>query len=163
MWSRALAARGRAYADGVLTVVQPDGYPASARCAVRFDDARELVHIGDPPPPAAAWRGPACLLFHRHDERLEDFHELQVRGELVADAGGLALRPSELVTGSGRRDTDRMPHAGTPLRMLRFLLLGRRNARRYVAKRGAPWPPVDFASLLRTVREVDEERASGAR
>ena len=42
-----------------------------------------------------------------------------------------------------------MPHAGAPLDLIRFMLLGRRKARAYLAKRGKAWPRVDFAVMLR--------------
>ena len=59
------------------------------------------------------------------------------------------LVPSAFVTANGSRTTDRMPHAGAPLQLLRFLLLGRRLARQYLAKHNpAPWPIV-FDELVR--------------
>ena len=153
MWDSRLAARARLYGSAVLSVVDRSGYPTSVRCAVRLDDARGLVAFTGLPPSAAAWRGAACLLFHRHDARLEGLHQLVIRGELVEEEGAVVLRPSAFVTANGRRDTDRMPHAGSPLHLIRFMLLGRRNARAYLAKRGAPWPAVRFDELLRALDE----------
>ena len=155
MWNRQLAACARAYASGTLTIVEPSGYPLSVRCAAALDDAREAIAFPGAPPIVAGWRGPACLLFHRHNEVLEDFYELMIKGELSDEDGALTLRPSEFVTGTGRRDSDRMPHAGSPLHLVQFMRLGRRKARAYLAKRGAPLPPIPFEELWRAAREVN--------
>jgi hypothetical protein len=149
MWNRKLAALAANYASGVLSVVDASsGHPLSVRCAPQMDAAQERFTFAEISPAAATWRGRASLLFHTHDERLEELRQLVITGELVAeptaDGAGdvLTLRVERFVTANGRSDTDRMAHAGTPLHMLQFLLLGRRNARRYLAKRGTPWPAV---------------------
>jgi hypothetical protein len=46
-----------------------------------------------------------------------------------------------------------MPHAGAPLDLIRFMLLGQRKARSYLRKRGQPWPAIDFDLLLKTIDE----------
>lgn len=158
MWSKILAKCGRAYDGGTLTVVEPSGYPFSVRCKPVFDDTTETIRFAESPALAAGWRGKACLLLHRHNLVLEDFHELSIKGELVAEDGGLVLRPSEFLTGTGRRDSDLMPHAGDPLHLIQFMRLGRRKAREYLAKRGAPWPPIPFKELVRAAKEVDAEQ-----
>ena len=56
--------------------------------------------------------------------------------------GSLAFRPSAFVTGTGSPTDDQMPHAGNPVQLVQFMLLGRRKAREYMAKRGTPWPPI---------------------
>jgi hypothetical protein len=33
------------------------------------------------------------------------------------------------------------------------MLLGRRKAREYIARRGRPWPPIVFDDLLRALKE----------
>ena len=63
----------------------------------------------------------------------------------MAGTGSLTFQPGEFLTGSGRQDSDRMPVAGTPADIMRFMMLGRRKAREYLAKRGSPW----FASAVR--------------
>jgi hypothetical protein len=77
---------------------------------------------------AADWRGKACLLFHRHNERLEGMRQLVILGELVYEEGLLTLRVSKFVTANGRSDTDQLPHAGSPLHMLQFWWLSRLSA-----------------------------------
>jgi hypothetical protein len=61
--------------------------------------------------------------------------------------------------GQARRDLDmtlidfRAPLAEFLIQMLQFLLLGRRKAKEYERKRGAPWPPIDYAEIERILRE----------
>ncbi len=120
MWKRTLAERGSAYRDAVLSVVGADGYPSSARCAVGFDHAAQLVRITRAPDAVATWRGVACLLLHRHNERLENFHELQIprrahRRRLRARAAAERVRD-----GLGQRDDGSHAARGSPARARAF-------------------------------------------
>jgi hypothetical protein len=153
VWNARLIACARAYPSGVLTTVEPSGYPYSLRVVPEFDADHGLIAFPGAPVVATGWRGKAGLLFHRHNPDLSGQHELMIKGELLAAAGTLALRPAEFLTGSGRLDTDRMPVAGTPLDMIKFMLLGRRRARDYLAKRGAPWTPRPWDKMLRYLDE----------
>jgi hypothetical protein len=153
MWNKQLIALARAYASAVLTIIEPSGYPLSVRCNVTFDETREAIGFALLPALARNWQGKACLLFHRHNERLENQHELLIRGELADVAGNLAFHPTAFVTGTGSTTKDMMPHAGAPLDLIRFMLLGRRQARAYLRKRGIAWPAIDFDALLITIDE----------
>jgi hypothetical protein len=153
MWNKQLIACARVYPDGVLTVVEDSGYPLSVRCNVQFDNARELILLPAPPQDIVGRQGLACLLFHRHNADLGGQHELLIKGELREEAGILTLRPGDFLTGSGRQDTDRMPYAGSPLDMIRYMVLGRRKARAYLAKRGKPWTPRPWGKMLRYLDE----------
>jgi hypothetical protein len=153
MWNKALAAQTAAYPTGVLTWVEPSGDPVSVRCVVHLDEAREQITFPALPPVAAGARGKACLLFHRHNAQLEELHQQVLKGELVEDGGALVLRVTEFVTANGQPNSDEMPHAGRPIQMFQFFLLGRRKAREYLAKRGAPWPPIPFDEIARKVNE----------
>ena len=165
MWNRRLAARAASYPSGVLSVVDADGYPRSLRCAPRLDAKRHVFTFPSLPAYAAGWRGPACLLFHAHDERLEGLRQLVVRGELVAgggeEGGAPTLRVEAFVTANGRKNTDAMPHAAAPLHMLQFYRLGRRKARAYLAKRGVPWPPIPYDEIDRSIAE-DAAKSKGS-
>src|SRR2546422_400298 len=121
MWNKRLAAAARLYRDGTLTVVEASGYPISVRCTVELDDLHEVIRFARLPP-ASAWCGPACLLFHRHDARLENQYQLLIRGRLIQEDEIVAFEPSAFVTANGSRESDRMPHAGAPLQLLRFML-----------------------------------------
>lgn len=155
MWNNRLAARTCDYPTAVLSIVGAGGYPLSVRCVPRIDTTRQSFDFPTIPHYAASWRGKACLLFHRHNERLEDLHQVVVRGELIEENGLLTLQVNDFLTANGRNDTDAMPHAGAPLRMLQFFWLGRRKAHDYIAKRGAPWPPVPYDELNRALADVD--------
>jgi hypothetical protein len=67
---------------------------------------------------------------------------------LINVAGTLVFHPGVFVTGTGSTTKDTMPHAGAPLYLLRFMLLGQRKARSYLRKRGEAWPSIDFDTLL---------------
>jgi hypothetical protein len=153
MWNSRLIALAQAYSSAVLTIVEPSGYPLSVRCNVTFDATREAIGFALLPARASEWQGKACLLFHRHNERLESQHELQIRGELINLAGELVFHPIAFVTGTGSTTKDAMPHAGAPLDLIRFMLLGQRKARAYLRKRGKAWPATDFDALITTIDE----------
>ena len=153
MWDNHLAALARDYLTGVLSWVEASGYPISVRVKAQIDDARQTVIFPELPPAAALWRGKACLLFHKHNEQLEGLRQMVLKGELVDEDGLLVLKVSDFVTANGRPDTDLMPHAGAPLHMFQFYLLGRRKSREYIAKRGSPWPPIPFDDIARAVNE----------
>ncbi len=153
MWDRRLAELVRSYPTGVLTWVEPSGHPTSVRVVVQLDEARERVLFPFLPPMARRWTGLACLLFHAHDERLEDLRQMVLQGELVGDGEGVALAVTGFVTANGRAGTDRMPHAGAPLHMFAFWRLGRHKAKQYLAKRGEPWPPIPYEAIRRAVEE----------
>ena len=156
MWDRRLAQRARSYPTGVLSWVEPSGYPVSVRVAVELDEPRDRVLFRALPPVARGRTGLACLLFHVHDDRLEGLRQMVLKGELVADGGSVVLKVTEFVTANGRSGTDEMPHAGAPLHMLAFYRLGRRKANEYLAKRAEPWPPIPFEEIGRAVAEAPD-------
>ncbi len=153
MWNKQLARLATKYPTGVLTIADVGGYPASVRLVARLDNKRRVVTFPALPAYAQGWRGKACLLFHRHNSRLEGLRQMVLKGELVEENGAVALRVTDFVTANGQTNTDEMPHAARPIQMLQFLLLGRRKAKEYERKRGAPWPPIDYAEIERILRE----------
>ncbi len=152
MWNERLAALASTYPSAILSRVDPaTGYPESVRSAVRLDATRQMVILIDPPPQTSAWRGSASLLFHEFNQRLEGLRQLVILGNLVAIDDQLALQVSKFVTANNRRDSDKLPHASSPLHMLQFLWIGRRNAKQYLAKRGEPWPRVPYDEIVRAL------------
>jgi hypothetical protein len=119
MWNERLAQLATNYPTGVLNVADVEGFPAL-------------------PAYAQGWRGKACLLLHRHNSQLEWLHQMVLKGELMDEGGEVILRVTDFVTANGQATTDEMPHAGHPIHLVQFLLLGRRKAREYERKRGAP-------------------------
>lgn len=153
MWNKSLIACAQTYPSGVLTIVEDSGYPRSVRCVVDFDVAHELILFPALSPEVVGRQRLACLLFHRHNADMGGQRELLIKGELREEAGVLILRPDDFLTGSGRQDTDRMPYAGSPLDIIRYMMLGRRKAREYLAKRGKPWSPRPWGKMLRYLDE----------
>jgi len=153
MWNKQLARLATKYPTGVLSIADVGGYPASVRLVARLDTKRRVMTFPALPLYAQGWRGKACLLFHRHNNRLEGLRQMVLKGELVEEDGVVALRVTDFVTANGQTNTDEMPHAARPIHMLQFLLLGRRRAKEYERKRGAPWPPIDYAEIERILRE----------
>lgn len=153
MWNEQLAQRATNYSSGVLSSVDANGYPISVRCTAHLDASRQVFTFPNPPALAANWRGKACLLFHQFNERLEGLRQMVILGELVSEDGLLALHVSKFVTANGRPNTDKMPHASSPLLLLQFWLLGRRNARAFLARRGKPWPPIPYDEIERLLAE----------
>src|SRR5215813_8694345 len=101
MWNKRLAQRISVYPTGVLSTVEPSGYPASVRCTVEVHAAEQTITFPQLPAFAAAWRGKAALLFHRHNTRLEGLYQLVIKGELMEQDGMLLFKVSEFVTGTG--------------------------------------------------------------
>jgi len=153
MRNKRLAALTGEYSTAVLSIVDSDGYPVSVRCLACLDSARQVYTFPTPPAQAMNWSGKACLLFHQFNERLEGLRQIVILGELVCEEGVLTLEVSKFVTANGRQNTDRMPHASSPIHMLQFFWLGRRKARAYLAKRGAPWPPIPYDEIERSMAE----------
>ena len=156
MWDSRLVACAPAYRSCVLSWVDPSGDPASVRVGAVLDEAAGVARLPSLAPYAAGWRGPACLLFHHHDEHLEGLHQLVLKGDLVELDGEVVFRVGEFVTANGRPGTDAMPHASAPLHMLAFYRLGRRKAKAYLAKRGSPWPPIPFDEIRRRVEAAED-------
>jgi hypothetical protein len=155
MWNERLAKLATKYPTGIVSVADNEGYPASVRLTARLDTKRRVVTFPALPAWAQGWRGKACLLFHRHNSRLEGLRQMVLKGELVEEDGAVVLRVTDFVTANGRTNTDEMPHASHPIHMFQFFLLGRRRAREYERKRGEPWPPIDYAEIERILREDD--------
>src|SRR5207248_9300934 len=108
MWNQKLVECARTYSRGTLTWVDAAGYPTSASCTAQFDDARQQVTLSRLPARPDGWQGSACLLFHRHNDQLEDFYEMVIKGQLSEQNGAIILTPDGFLTGTGRLDSDAM-------------------------------------------------------
>ncbi|MGW2787148.1 pyridoxamine 5'-phosphate oxidase family protein [Streptomyces populi] len=131
------------YPTAVLAARDATGAPVLARTRPVPADGGFAVDV---PADCAAVPGPASLLVHRHDERLNNMHNALVRGELRAAEGGLLLVPAGVVEpmGSGR--------ASEAVSVLRTT---RRATARYLRRRGLDRPQVrwrEFRSLARQAR-----------
>ena len=85
--------------------------------------------------------GPASLLVHRHDERLNALRNAVVRGRLTREGDGWLLVPEKVLEPMG---------SGRPTDALRVLRRTQRATDRYLERRGLTRPPVrwdDFRAL----------------
>ncbi|MET8751732.1 pyridoxamine 5'-phosphate oxidase family protein [Streptomyces sp. NPDC004667] len=130
----------------VLAARDASGAPVLARTRPRPTPAGYLVQV---PPDCAVERGPASLLVHRHDDRLDHMYNALVRGDLRRTDAGWLLVPSTVVEpmGSGR--------ASDALRVLRRT---KRSTERYLARRGLRRPKVQwelFRALADSARQAE--------
>ncbi|MGW2686784.1 pyridoxamine 5'-phosphate oxidase family protein [Streptomyces sp. NPDC001414] len=137
------AAQLARFPTAVLAARDATGAPVLARTRpVPAPDGFVL----DVPADCPALPGPASLLVHRHDERLNHLHNALVRGELRTRDGESRFVPATVVEpmGSGR--------ARDAVRVLRST---RRATDRYLRRRGLPRPRVrweEFGELARQAR-----------
>nr|WP_307839574.1 pyridoxamine 5'-phosphate oxidase family protein [Streptomyces sp. MBT49] len=139
-WSMpGMAQLGRA-PSAVLAARDASGAPVLARTLPRPTSSGYLVEV---PADCPVEDGPAGLLVHRHDERLNDMYNAFVRGTLQRTAAGRLLVPSRVIEpmGSGRaRDA------------LRVLRQTKRSTDRYLARRGLSRPTVQWDRFRALVR-----------
>ncbi len=129
------------FESAVLSGLNEAGYPFSVRCRPYPDASGDEVLRVWLPPNTFLRPGPASLLCHRHDENLWNLKSFLVRGVLEKDAGGWSFQPNQFIPGPGI--------GGLPA-MIRFFTRSRRNARRYLEKRGLarpriPWDEINAA------------------
>jgi hypothetical protein len=121
----------------VLTGLDSDGYPFSIRCAPSLDEEQQVVRVSLP-----GWSritpGPASLLCHGHNDLLWDLRSFMIRGTLEASGETWLFRPTRFVPGMG---------IGGLAGMVRFALVKRRAARRYLERRGISRPRIDWVQL----------------
>jgi hypothetical protein len=125
------------FPDAVLSGLDADGGPVSARCRPHPDHARQRLELVGPP--ALTLRpGPASLLCHSHDAELWRLRSFLVRGRIERSAAGWSFVPSRLVPGTGMSG---------PIGDLRGFVAARRRAARYLTRRGLPRPSVPWQHL----------------
>jgi hypothetical protein len=98
-WEPRLDQLGTEHPTAVLALVGADGYPVAVRVPVRADQAAGLVRVTAVPAGIPLASGRACLTAHAHGPEFEWQRNFQVRGDLIEDGGGWALRPAKLVGG----------------------------------------------------------------
>jgi hypothetical protein len=122
------------FESAVLTGVDAEGYPFSVRCQPETDDAAEVLRVRLPAE-TPLQDGPASLLCHRHDENLWKLKSFLVRGTLSQDEKGWKFEPLRFIPGAGI--------GGLPA-TVRFFTGSRRNAARYLKKRGLARPRIPW-------------------
>lgn len=128
------------YPTAVLAGRDADGAPLLARTPVRVTQNGFAVT-------AAAGQqfvpGPASLLVHRHNDRLNAMHNAVVRGTLSTHEAGLLLVPERIVEPAG---------SGHPVDAVRTLREARKATARYLAKRGLRRPEVPWGAYRRLAK-----------
>lgn len=82
---RLLSAFGTRAADPLLSFLDPEGEPFALRCAARWTGEAFLVTCVLPAPRSTSGPVPASLLWHHHNERLEEQRSMMLRGSLEPD------------------------------------------------------------------------------
>ncbi|MFF4837030.1 pyridoxamine 5'-phosphate oxidase family protein [Streptomyces sp. NPDC001315] len=138
------AAQLAPYDSAVLSARDASGAPVLARTRPVPTAAGYAVELPDD---CRAEPGPAALLVHRHDDRMNNMHNALVRGRLEASGDGLLLVPEKVVQpmGTGR--------ASDALGVMRRT---KHATARYLERRGLPRPEVrwnEFRALAAAARK----------
>jgi hypothetical protein len=126
------------FESAVLTGVDAEGYPFSVRCWPYPDAAAAEVLRVQLAADTLIQPGPASLLCHKHDENLWNLKSFLVRGALSRDERGWKFEPLRFIPGAGI--------GGLPA-MARFFIGSRRNAARYLKKRGLARPRIPWDEI----------------
>ncbi|MFD7136364.1 pyridoxamine 5'-phosphate oxidase family protein [Streptomyces sp. NPDC059894] len=129
------AAQLARFPTAVLAARDASGAPVLARTRPVPGDAGFTVEV---PSDCAVAPGPASLLVHRHDERLNRMENALVRGELERTGAGWTLVPAKVVQPMG---------SGRPSDALRVLRRTKRATDRYLERRGLQRPRVRWAEF----------------
>ncbi|MFD0268581.1 pyridoxamine 5'-phosphate oxidase family protein [Streptomyces sp. NPDC127106] len=126
--------------SAVLAARDASGAPVLARTLPRPTPSGYLVEV---PADCPVEEGPAGLLVHRHDERLDHMYNAFVRGTVQRTGAGWLLVPSTVIEpmGSGR--------VSDALRVLRQT---KRSTDNYLARRGLSRPKVEWDRFRTLVR-----------
>lgn len=138
MWKQ-LTKHLRTFSSAVISGVDAEGYPFSARCIPRVDQTLRALWL-DLPPGAPLQPGPAGLLCHSHDEKLWNLRSFLVHGRLERSEGGWLFFPLRFIAGEGLYGK---------LSLLVTLFHARRNTRRYLAQRGLPRLKIPWKDINR--------------
>ncbi|MEV7385523.1 pyridoxamine 5'-phosphate oxidase family protein [Streptomyces sp. NPDC091215] len=133
------------FPTAVLAARDASGAPVLARTRPVPTPEGFAVEV---PADCPAVPGPASLLVHRHDERLNHMHNALVRGELRESAAGRLLVPAKVVEPMG---TGRATDAVGVLRSTK------RATDRYLSRRGLSRPRVrwpEFKALAQDARRA---------
>ncbi|MEU5633309.1 pyridoxamine 5'-phosphate oxidase family protein [Streptomyces rishiriensis] len=137
------------YPSAVLAARDAAGAPVLARVQPKPTASGYALLV---PSDCAATPGPASLLVHRHDERLNHMRNALVRGRLTDSGTRLVLVPDRVVQPMG---------SGRPSDALRLLRRTQESTDRYLERRGLPRPAVqwnEFRALAAAARQRQRQR-----
>lgn len=145
MWNDVIREMRR-FEGAVLTGVDVTGRPASFPCRPERDQDSKLLIV----PLAAAptlCEGTASMLFRKHDEHLVKPRSFLLKGYLRRCDDRWQFEPHTFVPGQG---------IGGLWSYVRLLRQGRRNTRRYLARRGLVRPEVSWAEIEQLLLEAQQ-------
>jgi pyridoxamine 5'-phosphate oxidase-like protein len=99
VWDPRMDQLGEQYAEAVLSLVAPDGFPFSVRVPIAVDRSAPRVRIASGALGVPVQPGLACITAHDHHPEFRWQRNFQVRGDLVEENGGWALVPHRIVGG----------------------------------------------------------------
>jgi hypothetical protein len=135
MWTDAAKALS-AFSEGVVTAVDPDGYPVSVRQnSLRFEATTGEMLV-DWPQDLPVTEGPANVLCHSHDEKLWNLRALQLKGRLERRGDDWAFISSAFT-----------PPSRMMVMFWRAARTNRAAGNRYLARRGLQRPQVNWAAI----------------
>ena len=121
------------YESAVLSAFDEQGLPSSVRCRAQLNGTEDLTL--SPGEGIVFQPGPACLLFHQHDDRLWNLKSFVLRGTLSATESGWRFRPRRFIPGMG---------IGGLRSYWRLLVNGRKRTVRYLKRRGLKRPQIPW-------------------
>ncbi len=130
------------FESAVLNAGDGEGYPYSIRCRPELDRPAEILRL-DLAEGTNVQAGPACLLFHSHDEKLWNQKIFLLRGRLEETQEGYVFRPEKFIPSIG---------IGGPVAILRTIIGARKSAAAYLEKRGLERPSIPWTEV-ETVKE----------
>ena len=144
MWNR-IAKQVQAYPSAVLTFVEGSGFPFSVRCNPQYDRSQQVfrLHLPDQ---IGIQPGPADLLCHQHDKNLWNLKSIVLGGQLEQDGQGWQFRPLQFIPGMGGF-----------VGYIRFVIQGRRLARKYLDRRGLDRPKIPWAEYVTLVNIAKQD------
>jgi hypothetical protein len=126
------------FTSAVLTGIDDQGYPFSLRCEPKLDLENRVLYAPSKVP-LILRPGPACLLFHSHDERLWNQKSFLLSGETEISQNAWVFHPRRFIPGMGLKGL---------WSYLAYNAKGRRTAKTYLAKRGLTRPKVDWDAFI---------------
>ena len=140
MWSEAAKWLNK-FDDAVLTMLDADGYPISARVDPGGYDAGTGELAVAVPDALRAVAGPANLLAHYHDEKLWGLQMIAIRGNVVE-------RDHQWTFRSTRFDPP------SRLAVFAFIKNARSSAAKYLERRGLSRPDVNWSAIKQIQNRV---------
>lgn len=124
------------FPEGVVTAVDPDGYPVSVRQRSLRCDASTGEILVAWPQNIAVIEGPANVLCHSHDEKLWNLKALQLRGRLERRGDDWVFITSAVTA-----------HSSMVVALGRAANSNRAAGNRYLDYRGIARPQVNWAAV----------------